>query len=149
MDPKEKLQLLKAVRLLEAIPEGQLATLGEFLTPVEFADGAVIFEEGGKGDSLFFVTGGRVRISKRVAAGEMKDLAILGPGDCLAMVTDGVTESESASGEEFGDDRVLSALRVAPPTAAGAVAAILGAVEKWMAAGKATDDLTILALKAL
>ena len=74
---------------------------------------------------------------------------LLGPGDCLAMVTDGVTESESASGEEFGDDRVLSALRVAPPTAAGAVAAILGAVEKWMVADKATDDLTILALKAL
>ncbi len=74
---------------------------------------------------------------------------VLDAGDCVAMVTDGVTESESVSGEEFGDDRVLSALRGATPTAAGAVAAILTAVEEWMASDKATDDLTILALKAL
>ncbi|MCX5797475.1 MAG: cyclic nucleotide-binding domain-containing protein [Elusimicrobia bacterium] len=99
MDPKEKLQLLKSVRLLDQIPEKQLAALGEFLTPVEIADGAVIFEEGAKGDSLYFVTGGRVRISKRVSAGDMKDLAILGPGDCfgeMALVED-VTRSAQAA----------------------------------------------------
>ena len=100
MDPKEKLQLLKSVRLLEAIPESQLATLGEFLAPVEFADGAVIFEEGSKGDSLYFVTGGRVRISKRVSAGELKDLAILGPGDCfgeMALVEDVARSAQAAA----------------------------------------------------
>ena len=100
MDPKEKLQLLKSVRLLEAIPESQLATLGEFLAPVEFADGAVIFEEGSKGDSLYFVTSGRVRISKRVTAGEMKDLAILGPGDCfgeMALIDDVARSAQAAA----------------------------------------------------
>jgi CRP-like cAMP-binding protein len=100
MDPKERLQLLKSVRLLETIPEGQLATLGEFLAPVEFTDGAVIFEEGGHGDSLYFVTSGRVRISKRVSAGEMKDLAILGPGDCfgeMALVDDVARSAQAAA----------------------------------------------------
>ncbi len=100
MDPKERLQLLKSVRLLEAIPENQLATLGEFLAPVEFADGAVIFEEGGTGDSLYFLTGGRVRISKRVSSGEMKDLAILSPGDCfgeMALVDDVARSAQAAA----------------------------------------------------
>ena len=75
---------------------------------------------------------------------------VLGAGDCVAMVTDGVTESESGSGKEFGDDRVLLALReAAPQSAADAVAAIAGAVETWMGEAKPADDLTILALKAL
>ena len=100
MEPAERLRLLKSVRLLEQIPEGQLATLGEFLAPVEFADGAVIFDEGGPGDSLFFVTSGRVRISKKVSAGEMKDLAILGPGDCfgeMALVDDVARSARAAA----------------------------------------------------
>jgi CRP-like cAMP-binding protein len=100
MDPKERLQLLKSVRLLQAIPESKLATLSEFLTPVEFADGAVIFEEGSPGDSLYFVTSGRVRISKRVSAGELKDLAILGPGDCfgeMALVDDVARSAQAAA----------------------------------------------------
>ena len=99
MEPKEKLQLLKSVRLLDQIPERQLAGLGQFLSPVEYADRAVIFDEGTKGDSLFFVTSGRVRISKQVSTGELKDLAILGPGDCfgeMALVDD-VTRSARAS----------------------------------------------------
>jgi CRP-like cAMP-binding protein len=100
MEPAERLRLLKSVRLLEQIPEGQLATLGEFLAPVEFADDAVIFEEGGQGDSLYFVTSGRVRISKKVSAGEMKDLAILGPGDCfgeMALVDDVARSAQAAA----------------------------------------------------
>lgn len=99
MDSQEKLRLLKSVRLLDQIPEKQLAALGEFLTPVAAADGTVIFEEGAPGDSLYFVTGGRVRISKRVSSGGMKDLAILGPGDCfgeMALVED-VARSARAS----------------------------------------------------
>jgi phosphoserine phosphatase RsbU/P len=73
----------------------------------------------------------------------------LGAGECVAMVTDGVTEAESESGGEFGDERVLLALAdAAPRSAADAVAAIGLAVQKWMGDAKPSDDLTILALKA-
>ncbi|MDD5657898.1 MAG: cyclic nucleotide-binding domain-containing protein [Elusimicrobia bacterium] len=99
MQPKDKLRLLKSVRLLDQMPERQLEGLAQFLSPVEFADGAVIFEEGSRGDSLFFVTGGKVRISKKVSSGQLKDLAILGPGDCfgeMALVED-VARSARAS----------------------------------------------------
>jgi CRP-like cAMP-binding protein len=107
MEHQEKLRLLKSVQLLGQIPERQLEALGEFLTPVELTDGAVIFEEGTKGDSLYFVTGGRVRISKRVAEGELKDLAILGPGDCfgeMALVDDVVRSAQAAA---LGDAKLF------------------------------------------
>lgn len=75
--------------------------------------------------------------------------ATLAAGDCVAMVTDGVTEAESESRGEFGDDRVLLALKeAAPRSATDAVAAIGAAVQRWMGDAKPSDDLTILALKA-
>lgn len=100
MDPNEKLKLLQSVRLLDQIPERQLVALGEFLKAVSLKDGEAVFLEGTKGDSLYFVTKGRVRISKK-AAGTQKDLAILGAGDCfgeMALVED-VARSASATAQ--------------------------------------------------
>ena len=107
MEPPKKLELLKSVRLLQQFPEPQLAALGEFLSPVDFADAAVIFEEGDKGDSLYFVASGRVRISKRTSGAERKDLAILGPGDCfgeMALIDD---VARSARAEAAGQAQLL------------------------------------------
>lgn len=101
MDASEKLALLKKVRLLDQIPDSQLAALGEFLKPVDLADGAVIFEEGSKGDSLYFVTLGHVRIFKK-AKGGPKDLAILGPGDCFGEMALVETSARSATAAAAG-----------------------------------------------
>ncbi len=83
MTPEEKIRLLRSVRLLSQIPESRLEALERFLSPLELKDGTVIFEEGEPGDSLFFVARGQVRISKRVAGGETKDLALLSAGECF------------------------------------------------------------------
>jgi CRP-like cAMP-binding protein len=98
MKSKDTLRLLKSIRLFDQIPERQLEALQKHLTPVEFKDGALVFEEGAPGDSMFFVTSGRVRISKRAQAGENKDLAILGPGECFGemALVDNVARSASA-----------------------------------------------------
>lgn len=80
---QDKLKLLKSVRLLGQIPESQLASLAGVLKPLSLADGQLVFEEGSVGRSLFFVAEGAVRISKRVAKEQVKDLAILAPGDCF------------------------------------------------------------------
>jgi CRP-like cAMP-binding protein len=77
----EKIKLLKAMRLLSQIPERQLAGLSEFLRLKELEPGAVIFQEGSTGMSLYFVSSGRVRISKSGSDGSSTDLAMLGPGD--------------------------------------------------------------------
>lgn len=98
MDAAEQLQLLKSVRLLDQIPEKQLAALARFLKPLDLADGQRVFQEGDKGDSLYFVTRGNVRISKRISGAD-KDLAILAAGDCfgeMALVDD-VNRSATAS----------------------------------------------------
>ena len=79
----DKLAMLKSIPLLGQIPGRPLSALGELLSPLECTDGAVIFEEGAPGDSLYFVTKGRVRISKNVGGDKRQDLAILGPGDCF------------------------------------------------------------------
>lgn len=78
---EEKIKLLKAMRLLSQIPERQLTGLAEFLRPKELEPGAVVFQEGSTGMSLYFVSSGRVRISKSGSDGSATDLALLGPGD--------------------------------------------------------------------
>lgn len=98
----EKLKLLKSLRLLDQIPEAQLRALGEYLKPLSLQDGAVVFEEGTVGTSLYFISSGQVRISKRVAGGGAKDLAILGPGDCFGEMALVETVARSASAESVG-----------------------------------------------
>jgi len=88
MDSKEKLALLNSVKLLASIPDEQLLKLGEYLREERFEDGKPVFEEGMKGDRLYFITKGQVRIAKKlrtenVKEQELKELAMLGPGDCF------------------------------------------------------------------
>jgi CRP/FNR family cyclic AMP-dependent transcriptional regulator len=80
---QEKLRLLKSMTLLSQMPERSLNALAEFLKPKEIADGAVVFEEGAWGMSLYFVSSGRIRIYKRAAGDSVKELAVVGPGDCF------------------------------------------------------------------
>jgi sigma-B regulation protein RsbU (phosphoserine phosphatase) len=70
----------------------------------------------------------------------------LSAGDRLVIYTDGLTENRNASGEEFGDDRLLEL--IGNPEAAGA----RGIVQSVIAAARGfsnddlEDDLTILAV---
>ncbi|HEX9186487.1 MAG TPA: SpoIIE family protein phosphatase [Vicinamibacteria bacterium] len=74
---------------------------------------------------------------------------VLGPGDLLAVVTDGVTEAVSPSGDEFGDERVRTTLRGRSADGAGAtLAALVAAVDGWTGTAGCTDDLTALILRA-
>jgi len=96
---EEKIKLLKAMRLLSSIPERQLTGLAEFLRPKELEPGAIVFAEGSTGMSLYFVSTGRVRISKSGSDGSTTDLALLGPGDFfgeMALIEE-ATRSASAT----------------------------------------------------
>lgn len=78
---EEKLRLLRALPTLKRIPQTQLGALAKFLRPRTLKDQEVLFQQGSMGMSLYFVSTGRIRISRRVAHDEHKDLAHLGPGD--------------------------------------------------------------------
>jgi sigma-B regulation protein RsbU (phosphoserine phosphatase) len=75
--------------------------------------------------------------------------AILQPGDLLLIFSDGVLEAGVDSGEEFGETRLLDAVRTAP--AGGDVNAILdhvaGAVLRF-SPGAQSDDVTLVAVSA-
>jgi len=87
--PEQSVEFLKSIKLFSKIPEAQLESLVEFLTKENFEDGASIFEEGTPGDSMYFVSTGNVVIAKKLRRAEkgseteLKELAILSPGDCF------------------------------------------------------------------
>jgi sigma-B regulation protein RsbU (phosphoserine phosphatase) len=66
------------------------------------------------------------------------------PGDILCMYTDGITEARGRNGEEFGEARLLSALRMNHNLEA---ASLLGKVEQMVEefrSGERHDDLTMI-----
>jgi sigma-B regulation protein RsbU (phosphoserine phosphatase) len=72
----------------------------------------------------------------------------LTPGDVLVIYTDGVTEAEDSSGEEFGESRLAETVREnigASP--AELLVRIQDAVQKF-SAGEQSDDLTLVIAKA-
>ncbi len=71
----------------------------------------------------------------------------LAPGDTLALYTDGVTEASNALGEEFGQRRLMEALRRhRRPGAKATVGAILAEVQEYCA-GEQEDDITLIVAK--
>ena len=101
METKEKLTLLKSLDFLSKIPDDDLADLAGFLDPVAVSDNQIIFNEGDKGDSLFFISKGQIRIEKMadVETGSYKALAILHSGDCFGEMSfvDGKPRSARAT----------------------------------------------------
>jgi sigma-B regulation protein RsbU (phosphoserine phosphatase) len=76
-------------------------------------------------------------------------VARLEPGELLAMVTDGVTEANSKDEREFGDERVVEALRAhRGRSAASILEGLVGAVDEWTGGAGGRDDLTAVIVKA-
>ena len=70
------------------------------------------------------------------------------PGDALVLVTDGATEAQDASGDEWGEDRLDAAIAAATGTAAERLDAIERARLAFAAGARAEDDdLTLLAVR--
>ncbi len=68
---------------------------------------------------------------------------MLGPGDLLAVYTDGITESFDAQGEEFGEERLIGALlRHRNLAAREAIPAVVGEAQRFCADEQA-DDMTL------
>jgi serine phosphatase RsbU (regulator of sigma subunit) len=68
----------------------------------------------------------------------------LGPGDTLALYTDGVTESFNGDGEEFGEHRLIEALRrnrEQPPR--DLIASVVDQVQRF-SAQEQYDDITLV-----
>jgi sigma-B regulation protein RsbU (phosphoserine phosphatase) len=72
----------------------------------------------------------------------------LAPGDTVLLYTDGVTDARAASGERFGDERMLAAVEVARSGHAREVVdAVVEATIAFQGDMPAADDVAIVALR--
>jgi serine phosphatase RsbU (regulator of sigma subunit) len=70
----------------------------------------------------------------------------LSPGDTLALYTDGVTEASNDAGEEFGEHRLVRALRQPHESCHGLLSAVLDEVRQF-SSGEQSDDITLIVAK--
>lgn len=68
----------------------------------------------------------------------------LGPGDTFVLYTDGLTESPNAEGEEFGEERLLDALRRHNGMGACAMTQEVVREVKAFSTGEQFDDITLI-----
>ena len=68
----------------------------------------------------------------------------LQPGDTLALYTDGVTEAFNEAGEDFGDERLVAALRRCRKQNADDVVSSIVAEVRQFSPREQYDDITLI-----
>jgi sigma-B regulation protein RsbU (phosphoserine phosphatase) len=165
---QEEIERLAADRVL-ALPAlvGELhATLRRELPGSRFA--TLVLAELARSGRIEIVNAGHCPPLLRRATGEILSLPsngpILGPlprsrwsslttrlrvGDTLLLVSDGVLETLSPTGQEFGTERLWAALgRGGGLPVRALVAGLLGEVERFRSSPHPTDDTTVVAVRA-
>jgi serine phosphatase RsbU (regulator of sigma subunit) len=75
---------------------------------------------------------------------------VVGPGDCLVLYTDGITEAQNEAEEFFGQDRLEDALKTQLGRPAREVRdAILAQVAGWVGQAPQFDDITLMVVSRI
>jgi CRP-like cAMP-binding protein len=98
----EKVILLKMVQMFAHTPEELVAEIASMLTEVSFRKGETIFEKGDKGDSMYIVVSGRVRVFDGA-----NTLSVLGEKEIFGELALLDPEPRSASVEAVEDARLF------------------------------------------
>jgi sigma-B regulation protein RsbU (phosphoserine phosphatase) len=129
-----------------------------FYGVLDFKNRVLIFSNAGHNPPILRRAGGRSEYLEEggVAFGVLPDARYeerpiaIRPGDLLVMYTDGVTETESPSGEQFGTLRLEQAMNaLEAKSASEVVEGIIAEVTRWAGERGVDDDLTLIVLKAL
>jgi sigma-B regulation protein RsbU (phosphoserine phosphatase) len=139
--------------LLDTVPRGRYATL--FLADLDTASGGLSFLNAGHIPPLVVRRDGSVSGLEAggLPVGLLPDVRFeagyvrLDPGDALLVFSDGLPEVESASGGEFGAERLRAIAVAARGQDASALARrVRDEVEAFAGDGAACDDRTLMAL---
>lgn len=87
--------VLKRNYLLSGLTESEFQTMLGYVTRERFKKNSTIFVENMQGESMFFITSGRVKMTRMVAEGVERILVELVSGNCfgeLALVNGGARE---------------------------------------------------------
>ena len=104
-------EVLARSPLLANLPDDALGRLGAAARRRSYRRGEVIFHQGDPGDSLHFLTDGRVKVVLDAETGEEAVIAILGPGDCFGELSLIDGEPRSATVETLESVQTLSLSR--------------------------------------
>jgi len=94
MDPRD---VLEGMRLFAELNPQELGLVHQESETVAIAPEQAVFREGERGDALYALISGSVRVVRKIPAGKEEVLAMLEPGECfgeLSLVDD---ESRSAT----------------------------------------------------
>ena len=117
-----------------------------------------IYSNGGHNPPLLMRANGAIEYLTEggVALGVLEDSVYadcpvhLERGDLMVMFTDGVSEAESPSGEQFGNLRLEQVVaRLSAASSQEIVEGLVKAVEEWTGERGPNDDLTLVVLKTL
>jgi CRP/FNR family transcriptional regulator len=131
MQPVWKLEQDTVVALLDSVDwfasltKEELEDLAATAETVHWDLGAVVFEEGDRGESCYILHSGRVKVLRRFPDGRRITLARLGPGSIFGelAIFNGerrsatVQASEPSVGIKLGQEKVMSILRSDPEAA--------------------------------
>jgi serine phosphatase RsbU (regulator of sigma subunit)/pSer/pThr/pTyr-binding forkhead associated (FHA) protein len=135
-------------------PPNRFITL--FLCVVDPETGAVEYCNAGHNPALLVRSSGRVEMLEAVGTvlGILPELgyeartAELGPGELIAIYSDGVTEATGLDGEEFGLERLADLLASKRSERASDIAeAVLDGLRSWCASEVAEDDVTLVVVR--
>jgi CRP/FNR family transcriptional regulator, cyclic AMP receptor protein len=79
--------LLAQVSMFALLDDVERALLAERVEPVTFEEGAIIFNVGDPGDSMYVVTSGEVQLSVKTKTGEEMFLESPGPGEFFGEIS--------------------------------------------------------------
>jgi sigma-B regulation protein RsbU (phosphoserine phosphatase) len=143
-----KLNLL----MYDASPSNRFATF--FCCLYEPATGRLRFSSAGHNPALLWRAGsnrpewlrtrGPALGLTRKSAYEQAELQ-LNPGDHLILYTDGVTEARNPAGDEFGEDRLATAMQSAQGSAANILEALIARTNAFASGATQHDDITLIA----
>src|ERR671930_289589 len=93
--------------IFEPLTDEELLKVSKLLKEQKFSENQVVFSQGDRGDALYIVTEGRVRIATTDASGREKVLSFYGPGEFFGDMAVLTGAPRSATASASSDARLL------------------------------------------